>query len=681
MISVAIVAWDMAEDYLERHSKITRSLIFGLVMGGLAMMSMTIVPSVVPGIRVDLRSSLISTAGLFGGVPAGILAGTMGGLFRVYLGGAGAFAGTIAIAIATLSGALMRYWIGRRERRIGDFLIFALMVVVGNTVSFLALPSPLIAPLLIEAAPPLAVTVFMACVATGWLLDRSEKRRKATLDNRIFRKMVEQLPDSLSFKDIDGRFVAANAAAGKLIGAASEADIIGRTYADFFPKEVADGYWEIDLSVLKAGEPVRLLQSVAASDGGKQWLLTVKAAVRGTRGEVLGIITYIRDVTDETRMAETKSEFISLVSHELRTPLTSIRGALSLLANGMAGNFPVKIQNLIKIAHSNSERLIFLVNDILDMEKIESGKMEFHIAPVTLRPAIDEVIEANASIMPNKQIKVVVEDDAPNAAAMIDVQRFQQICVNLLSNAVKFSPDKSTVTIRISTHTGGVRVAIIDEGFGIPPQFRNRIFQKFERSNNADNRSVGGTGLGLNIAKSITEKMGGQIGFNCHEDRPGTTFFVDLVPADSARMAKADGSQESHKPRILHVEDDDSAREGVAEILKVNFDLTSVCSLEAARRLLSRTVYDLVMLDVFLPDGSGLDLIEHVPYRTPIMTFSDCPLDEETFNRPITIGRKSSIPLPHLKEFIHKALANQGPGDESFKDMRMQEMMRSRRLV
>ncbi|MCD2470910.1 ATP-binding protein [Jiella sp. MQZ9-1] len=651
-------------------------------MGAAALISMGMMPSFQTGIKADLRTPLVAISALFGGVPTALISSLMSGGYRIYLGGVGVVGGLTGIVSAAAAGLVMRWWCANRDLNFRELVFFAIFATAASNLSFLVLPSDLAMHLMRELGPPLALTKFIATLLMGLLLKRSERRRKVMHENVIFRSMVKHLPDCLNFKDAEGRFVAANPATAQLMGASSEHDLITRSDTDFYPLAAAMRYREEELAVIRDQKPARFLQEFINPDGGQRWLSTLKAPVYGRWGELLGIITHNRDVTDEIRMAKSKSEFISLVSHELRTPLTSIRGALGLLVGGMVHDLPEKTQSLIKIAHNNSERLIFLVNDILDMEKVESGKMEFTIAPTELRPLIEQVVEGNASYMHEKAIQTIIEDEVPGANAMVDAQRLQQVCLNLLSNAMKFSPENSTITIRITAQRRFLRIAVSDEGPGISEEFRKRIFQKFERSNMADNRSIGGTGLGLNIAKSITENMGGQIGFECHDDRPGTTFFVDLVPASGlggAAITVGDEAKATPRLRLLHIEDDENARDGVAEVLSANYDLTSVGALDEARSVLSKSVFDLVILDVWLPDGSGLEIIEHVPVRTPLLILSDCPLDPANFKRPITIGRKSQIPLSDIPALVEKALDVQGPQSTILKPPSWRSRMLSRR--
>jgi len=225
-----------------------------------------------------------------------------------------------------------------------------------------------------------------------------------------------------------------------------------------------------------------------------------------------------------------KSEFVSTASHELRTPLTAIHGSLKLVTSGVLGEIPDKAKEMLDISLRNSERLTFIVNDILDIEKLESGNMEFHLKPQDIIELINESINANSSYGNKYQIQYILNQDSASATVNVDSDRFMQIMSNLLSNAAKFSPANSTVEINVSHINGNIRVAINDKGVGIDKKLHQTIFQKFSQVDSTDERHSGGTGLGLVISKELVEKMGGEIGFTSSIGK-GSTFYFDLPKA------------------------------------------------------------------------------------------------------------------------------------------------------
>jgi len=250
-------------------------------------------------------------------------------------------------------------------------------------------------------------------------------------------------------------------------------------------------------------------------------------------------IGIVRDLTERKKVDRLKSEFIATVSHELRTPITSIRGSLSLVLGGVAGNIPRETQMMLEIAHNNSVRLLHLVNDILDMEKIEAGKMVFNMKPLDITEVVAQSIAANQSYADQHQVRFVLAPESPAATVNADSDRLLQVMANLLSNAAKWSNPADEVRIAVSREHDQVRVAVTDHGSGVPEEFRDRIFSKFSQADASDSRKkANGTGLGLSITKKIVEHLGGDIGFDSQVG-VGTTFYFDLPALENIPRKEA----------------------------------------------------------------------------------------------------------------------------------------------
>jgi signal transduction histidine kinase len=227
-----------------------------------------------------------------------------------------------------------------------------------------------------------------------------------------------------------------------------------------------------------------------------------------------------------------KGQFIASVSHELRTPLTSIIGSLGLIDAGISDeDLPEQSKKLINMAYENGKRLSVLINDILDFEKLEAGRMEFKYRWLALAPFLEEALELNDPYAESYNVSLELEEPLPDVEVHADEQRLMQVMSNLLSNAVKYSPAGEKVTISTQTGEGMVRIAVTDRGTGVPEEFRDRIFQKFSQAGTSNTRKTKGTGLGLVISKSIVEKMGGTIGYDSTEGQ-GATFYFDLPLAE-----------------------------------------------------------------------------------------------------------------------------------------------------
>ncbi len=220
-------------------------------------------------------------------------------------------------------------------------------------------------------------------------------------------------------------------------------------------------------------------------------------------------------------------ELISAVSHELRTPLTSIRGALALVISGAAGILPDKARELLAIALRNSERLVQIVNDILDAEKIESGHMRMQVQPVALTPFLEQALAYNEPYAEKFNVRFKLQSVCSGAAVMADPDRLMQIVTNLLSNAAKFSPPQSEILLRAQLEGGKAVIEVEDRGAGIPLEFQSQIFEKFAQAPNSGAQKREGTGLGLNLSRQLVELMQGEIDFRT-EIGKGTVFYLRL---------------------------------------------------------------------------------------------------------------------------------------------------------
>ncbi len=336
----------------------------------------------------------------------------------------------------------------------------------------------------------------------------------------------------------------------------------------------------------------------------------------------------LRDISERKHVDRIKTEFISTVSHELRTPLTSIRGSLGMLKSGVLGEVPNKANRMIELAHNNTERLINLVNDLLDAEKIQAGKMELKFEPVNLTELVKQSIAANETYAQSCHVSLHTTDNLPDFWVYADSYRLQQVMANLISNAAKFSPQDSIVLCDIKKQADLVRVSVSDRGIGIPEQYRSKIFQKFSQVDSSDSRQKGGTGLGLNITKAIIEHHGGHIDYITEEGK-GSTFFFELLEyhADPSstketppeQSSRTTDTQSDAKPNIkkrghiLVLEDEKDIANLLSLLLgQQNFKVTTCSTTEEARKLLKIHRYDAMTVDIRLPGQNGLSFIQEI---------------------------------------------------------------------
>ena len=239
------------------------------------------------------------------------------------------------------------------------------------------------------------------------------------------------------------------------------------------------------------------------------------------------IWSLIEDITERRKLDKMKDQFIATVSHELRTPLTSIKGSLGLLNGGAAGRLPSKAQALVNTAERNAQRLLVLINDLLDIEKLVAGKMPMHMSVQPLAPLIAETIESMSGYSEQYQVTIQTPDNWPNALINVDAPRLAQALANLLSNAIKFSPQGEAVEVDVKLYQNTIEISVCDHGPGIDPIFRAQLFKRFAQADGSDTRKLPGTGLGLAISQEICQQMGGEVGYR-DTIGGGANFFIVL---------------------------------------------------------------------------------------------------------------------------------------------------------
>jgi signal transduction histidine kinase len=270
------------------------------------------------------------------------------------------------------------------------------------------------------------------------------------------------------------------------------------------------------------------LESVAPFEMTQRGIQEVNSVLRELNATLEQRIQAAQEQLEERRRIEKlKDEFISIVSHELRTPLTSIHASLGLIRSGFAGGVPDEARELLEVAHRNSQRLVRLVSDILDLQKVESGTLSSDLQAVEVAPLLQQAVDANQAYAAQLGVTLALDGDVPEAAVWADADLLMQVMTNLLSNAAKFSPRNEAVLVRAERRDGMVRVSVTDRGPGIPEHFHERIFQRFAQADASTTREKGGTGLGLSITKAIVEQLGGRIAFETRAGA-GTTFHFEL---------------------------------------------------------------------------------------------------------------------------------------------------------
>ncbi|MFP5277636.1 MAG: PAS domain S-box protein [Acidobacteriota bacterium] len=365
----------------------------------------------------------------------------------------------------------------------------------------------------------------LAAASLGQMLARTRERGRAEELSRQQKILLDAVSDGICGIDRHGRVTFINPAAARLLGSAPE-ELTGKPVHELLHGR-ADRTCSEDCPLLRAAE-ARVAaageETIYGIDGRSfpaEYVLTPIP----DQGRFAGSVLSFRDISQRSALDRMKDEFISTVSHELRTPLTSIRGALGLLSSGILGQLNEKGTNLLRIALSNSDRLVRLINDILDLERIQSGREPLTFRPVRIADVVRQAIDGMQPVADAAGVRLL--HDAPQVEIQADSDRLLQVVTNLLSNAIKFSPPNSTVSVMTRPGATGITLSIIDHGRGIPADKLEAIFGRFQQVDASDSRQKGGSGLGLAICRTIVHQHSGRIWAERNPVR-GSTFRVFL---------------------------------------------------------------------------------------------------------------------------------------------------------
>ena len=358
------------------------------------------------------------------------------------------------------------------------------------------------------------------------ITDRVNAQSELRAERDFVSAILETAPSLVMVLDSEGGIVRFNRACEQLSGMSMN-DVAGRPIWElpFLLDEDRDGIRDNIPRLAAASVPVKIDRTWIDRNGARHVIAWTVMALRGQSGQTSYLVGIGSDVTMARELERLKSQFISMVSHELRTPLTSIRASMQLLvAEEMTGNEDA--DRLVRVALSNADRLIRIVNDILDMSKIEAGEMMVSPRPTRLQPIIDDSVKSIEALARDAGVTIVQSHDGVGEV-MADPDRTIQILVNLLSNAVKHAPSGSRVEVSAAPEGGHAAIAVHDNGPGIPAQRVDFIFEPFTQLDSSDTRRIAGTGLGLTIARALAEKQGGGIRVVSREGE-GATFTLTL---------------------------------------------------------------------------------------------------------------------------------------------------------
>jgi len=459
-------------------------------------------------------------------------------------------------------------------------------------------------------------------------------------NEKYIRTILEHLTESVLVTDENGIIEFANK---------KTEDIFGYQLGEYFHKHIEEFTTGFKFSELL--ENVDYESSIEHKDGSCSYL-KLKYSVIDLNKKLL----YIFIITDITRYKELdglKNQFVSMISHELRTPLTSIRGALGLISSGVLGELPDKVKKLLDIAGNNSIRLVNLINDILDLEKIKAGNIDFNFGEHEIMPLVEEAIAFNEEYAKQYNVKYEIIQRLENAFVNIDRDRLLQVITNLLSNAAKFSYADEVVSISVQRKQNLVAFSVENKGLGIPPEFHSKIFKSFSQVDSTNTRGKGGSGLGLHISQSIIHKMAGSIGFTSKVDE-STTFYLELPEI----------YRHTSPNRVLICEDNKVTAICIQKMFdKLNYQSDVALSAKEAEHFFSLKEYDLMTLDLVLPDKNGLDLLDEIrnnksTKNLPVIVITASEKDAAGLNlkHEIVDWLEKSFELEELEKSIEKIM-------------------------
>ncbi len=431
--------------------------------------------------------------------------------------------------------------------------------------------------------------------------------KRTEAENVQLANIVQSSNDAIIGQSREGTITSWNRGAERLFGYTSE-EAKGNSLAMLMPADRLKELEHFGVESVEDFETVRVAKDLQRKD-----VSITSSPILDSSSVVVGTSLILRDISERKESEKRVSEFYSTVSHELRTPLTSIRGALGLIEGGIIEANTAEAMDLIQVARESSDRLIRLINEILDLKKIEAGKFELAMENLDPDRLVKDALEALTGMSEHAGIKL----ESRNYTSDLffgDRDRCTQVLVNLVSNAIKFSPAGSSIVVTSGkTQAGMVRFSVSDTGPGIAEEQLHKLFNKFQQLDSSDTRAKGGTGLGLAISKAIVDEHGGNIGVDSTVGA-GTTFWFELpeqAVADEQLLNNDDDDMDSSS--ILIIEDDDQ----LAQVLNIHissqgFRVSRANSLRQARAKLLNAIPAVIILDLTLPDGDGLQLLEEL---------------------------------------------------------------------
>jgi PAS domain S-box-containing protein len=408
--------------------------------------------------------------------------------------------------------------------------------------------------------------------------------------------------------------------------------------------------------------PCEIEFRICRPNGSIRWIWARLCPILDENGILTGLCGISNDITEKKETEKRVSEFYSMVSHELRTPLTSIRGSLRLIEGGRAGELPDKAMQLVKIGRTESDRLMRLINDILDIKKVEGGQFQLSKSTVEPRQLIAVALDGMKTQASDAKVKLRTSVTTTHRL-LGDSERLLQVLTNLISNAIKFSEKNSEVCITVEERpNNSIRFAVSDQGPGIPAHQMHKLFNMFQQLDSSDSRLKGGTGLGLAISKSIVELHGGQIGVESNEGE-GSVFWFE-VPIDRSNV-----KDRANVTKVLIVTLDKHWTGAFSSVFEGGaFDAVYVDNIGAAENQLLENTPDVIILDLQSTDGAGLDFLQSLRKKgetdpIPVLVLTAHEHEAEGHGQALLMyWIAKPFELKQIKKALANALRRRQPG-------------------
>ncbi len=465
-------------------------------------------------------------------------------------------------------------------------------------------------------------------------------------ERKVLRALIDNVPDFMYVKDVDCRFLVANLAVARQMGAKSTEELLGKTDFDYYPREVAAPFFEDEQRIIRSGQAeVNREEKGVDSKGNVSQVMTTQVPLRDKFGRVTGLVGIGRDITHLKKVQEemqrareaaeaasrAKSEFLANMSHEIRTPLNGVMGMTDL---ALDTELTAEQREYLETVKMSGDSLLTVINDILDFSKIEAGKIDLETLDFNLRESLESTLKTLALRADEKGLELLCEV-APEVPEVLrgDSSRLRQIVINLVGNAIKFTDSgEVAVKVQLEAREGTdciCRFTVTDTGIGVPEDKRESIFEPFSQADTSTTRKYGGTGLGLTISTRLVRMMGGKIWV---ESEPGSGsqfhFTVRLGAADAKeiKLGTIAPPELLRGVKVLVVDDNQTncrILEGMLgrwqmKPISVNGGAAALAVLSGARE--AGEPFGLILTDMHMPDMDGFALIEKIRKRPELAT-------------------------------------------------------------